>query len=82
MKYEVILQTREMKKKSKPVIVELPHNELPTPYNIICQRLYDYYSEHREELGLNTNIEIARASCYDAEEMIDNLLYYEIKEIK
>ncbi len=82
MKYKVRLQTTEMEKKSRTVIVQLPGNELPTPYNIISQRLIDYYSEHSEELGFKTNIDIARAVAYDTDKTIKGLIYYEVKEIK
>lgn len=82
MKYKVILQTTKMKKKSKPIIVKLPSNEIPTPYNIISQILTEYYVEHREEMGFKINMDIARAVAYDTRELVDNLIYYEIKKIK
>ncbi len=82
MKYSVRLQTVDMERPSKLVIVKLSNDKKPTPYNIISQKLADYYSKHREELNLKTDVDVARASGYDAYEMIDNLIYYEIKEIK
>lgn len=82
MKYSVRLQTTEMEKKSKFVTVELPNNEMPTPYNIISRRLTECYIEKKEELGLKTGFDIARAVAYDAVEMMNNLIYYEVKELK
>lgn len=82
MKYKVQLQTLDMEEKGKPVIVELQDNEKPTPYNIVSQRLSTYFTEHKDELNLKTNIEIARAVFEQTNETIDNLLYYSVDKIE
>lgn len=81
-KFEVEIQTFDMETKSKPVIVELEHDVEPSPNNIIYYRLLNYYQENKEELNLYTTFNIAWAAFNDANEMVKNLCYYNIKEIK
>ena len=81
MKYKVQLQTLDMETIGKEVVVELNDDERPTPYNIISQRLTNYFIEHKDELGFKNNIELARAVFDATNDTIDNLIYYVVKKV-
>ena len=80
--YEVVLQTTEMDKKSQPVIVKLKDDEKPTVKNLISSRFRDYFSEHKEELGLKSPREIALSIFQETNNTMEILTFFEAKEIK
>lgn len=82
MKYRVQLQTLDMETKGKEVVVELKDNEQPTPYNIISQRLSNYFTEHKDELGLKNNINLARAVFDATNDTIEKLTYYVVEKVE
>lgn len=82
MKYKVQLQTLDMDTKGKEVVVELNDSEQPTPYNIISQRLNNYFIEHKDDLGFKNNIELARAVFDATNETIEKLIYYVVEKVE
>ena len=82
MKYRVQLQTLDMDTKGKEVVVELNDNEQPTPYNIISQRLNNYFIEHKDDLGFKSNVELARAVFDATNDTIERLTYYVVEKVE
>ena len=75
-KYEYQLQTVDMKEKTKVLTIELKDDQAPTAKKVIETRLLEYYNPDSSNITAVFNV------LDTAREMLERLIYFDIKEVK
>lgn len=74
-KYEYQLQTLDMEEKTKVFTIELKDDQAPTAQKVIEARLLEYYNPDSSNIAAVCNVLDA------AREMLERLIYFEIREV-